>query len=696
MLQKYYMLCFARARASIVIGLASMVTCFSAYGSSSENLDNLFKALYQRRVDNAKRFLNSGDFLADDCEHIDENTGDTLLTLSLKKMKAGSGVKFIGDLLEKCNDINLKNRMGEHPLMVAAKNGAPQTIEMLAKRAHFSEYESKFSTTFIQTVINRVDRNRSQKSNKFNFEDFLLMLGDRQGLDFRTVKPLKYSNGTKSAKDLVAYVLLAKPTDGLLQHIRSEGYVSASYACELVEKNHLELFKTIAIDNSEQFKTIRCKQKKNTLLMEAISAKHSAFVDYLLDYELSPVNITNNDLKSALSIAYMTRNFNAVKKLISMGANPSELVKHKNGDGFVPVISRCILEQDHRMLDLLKVSKCLEPKLRGDIQRQQNDMRALVERSGNKPAEKHKDDPSNIELLEQIESMEDSFSSVYAGAVPSGIEDLMKFLKLPEETVKEFCPDHKQTVLFYGPTGTGKTTLAHAIAVDSGFRFFKLVPSRVASKFIGESEKNLGKIFERLSRFVNETDEKIVLFIDEIDSLLTSRGGKQSNVSDFNSKVAAVFLEYFGEGSHAEKKKFLRNIVLIGATNSKEEIPANVLGRFSYKVKMPNPSAEVRLEILKFHLGKLDSSRVKMSEEDLERVAFDLMEGFSARQITHIVSKAALKALIRFADQQNNQSEAYEDYDKVTINDIEAVLEEEAKHTPHDPRDNESYKHIYT
>ena len=237
------------------------------------------------------------------------------------------------------------------------------------------------------------------------------------------------------------------------------------------------------------------------------------------------------------------------------------------------------------------------------------------------------------------------FEEIYAGEVAEEIEEFRLFLNSDDDLIFEYDPSFKQTVLFHGPTGTGKTTLAYAIAAESGLPFFKLEANEIEDKYIGESERHLAQVFKDIYDYACKKESKVVLFIDEIDNLLSSRGREGGSTEAYHYKLVSVFLNYFGDNDHDElRKDFLKKIVLIGATNYPEKIPANVKSRFFIVSEIPKPDDRLRTSILAFQIGQINQKYVAIDEGELEDIARTECAGLNARQISDAVKKAARKA----------------------------------------------------
>ena len=143
-------------------------------------------------------------------------------------------------------------------------------------------------------------------------------------------------------------------------------------------------------------------------------------------------------------------------------------------------------------------------------------------------------------------------------------------------------------VLLFGPPGTGKTTIARAIATESQATFFNISASSLLSKWIGEAERLTRTLFD-----LAVVMQPSVIFIDEIDSLLTSRtgGGKESGQESGQRGLKTEFLVRM-EGVVTSKSD---RVVLVGATNLPQELDKAVIRRFTKRLHIPLPCVEARL-----------------------------------------------------------------------------------------------------
>ncbi|MCX6676988.1 MAG: ATP-binding protein [Methanothrix sp.] len=136
-------------------------------------------------------------------------------------------------------------------------------------------------------------------------------------------------------------------------------------------------------------------------------------------------------------------------------------------------------------------------------------------------------------------------------------------------------------VLFSGSSGTGKTMAAEALASEIGLDLYKIDLSSVVSKYIGETEKNLRRIFEEAE------ESNAILFFDEADALF----GKRSDVKDAHDRYANVEISYL-----LQKMEEHEGIVIL-ATNLSRNMDEAFLRRMQFVVEFPFPEEDYRLQI---------------------------------------------------------------------------------------------------
>jgi transitional endoplasmic reticulum ATPase len=181
-------------------------------------------------------------------------------------------------------------------------------------------------------------------------------------------------------------------------------------------------------------------------------------------------------------------------------------------------------------------------------------------------------------------------------------------------------------VLLYGPPGTGKTMLAKAIAKEIDATCFVVSPAQVMSKWVGEAEQNIRKLFDAA-----KAEPKSVIFIDEIEALVPRR---QSDSSTVMARVVPQILQEL-EGFDRQAD---RALLLIGATNKPWLLDEAILrpGRFDARVYIGLPDAPARFKLLEIHLG----SRPVAEDVDFGTLC-DRLEGYSGADIKSLVQQAA-------------------------------------------------------
>lgn len=184
-------------------------------------------------------------------------------------------------------------------------------------------------------------------------------------------------------------------------------------------------------------------------------------------------------------------------------------------------------------------------------------------------------------------------------------------------------------ILLYGPPGTGKTMLAKAVAAEIDAAFFTVRPSEIMSKWVGEAEQNIAKLFSAA-----RGHDRAVIFIDEVESLIPKRSHSGSTV--MQRVVPQILAEMEGFGK--EKSDPRKALLFIGATNEPWSLDYAVLrpGRFDERIYIPLPDLKARVEILALHLkGKPLAQDVALDE------LAKILEGYSGADIRRICEKAS-------------------------------------------------------
>jgi transitional endoplasmic reticulum ATPase len=184
--------------------------------------------------------------------------------------------------------------------------------------------------------------------------------------------------------------------------------------------------------------------------------------------------------------------------------------------------------------------------------------------------------------------------------------------------------------LLYGPPGTGKTLLAKATAREAEANFIATKSSDLLSKWYGESEQQIARLFAR-ARQVAPT----VIFIDELDSLVPARGGGLGEPQVTERVVNTILAEMDG-------LEELGSVVVIGATNRPNLIDPALLrpGRFDELIYVSVPDREGRRHILGIHTKAMPLA----DDVDLDDMAART-ERFTGADLEDLVRRAGLFAL---------------------------------------------------
>jgi AAA+ superfamily predicted ATPase len=213
------------------------------------------------------------------------------------------------------------------------------------------------------------------------------------------------------------------------------------------------------------------------------------------------------------------------------------------------------------------------------------------------------------------------------------VEDIKTWLDHNEPFMKEWGMDKKVKpgfrVLFYGPPGTGKTLTATLLGKQFNKDVYRIDLSQVVSKYIGETEKNLEKVF-------NKAEHKDwILFFDEADALF----GKRSNVSSAHDKYANQEVSYL-----LQRVEDFPGLIIL-ASNFKSNIDNAFIRRFNAIVPFFTPTAAERVQIWKTSVPP----KARLAEDvDLTGIA-DKYE-LTGSSIVNIIHYASLQTIARKSD----------------------------------------------
>jgi transitional endoplasmic reticulum ATPase len=197
-------------------------------------------------------------------------------------------------------------------------------------------------------------------------------------------------------------------------------------------------------------------------------------------------------------------------------------------------------------------------------------------------------------------------------------------------------------ILMHGPSGTGKTMLAKAVATESEANFISVKGPELLSKWIGESERGVREIFRRARQAA-----PCVVFFDEVDSIAPVRGMEGVNAGT-ERMVSQLLTEMDGIQE-------LTGVVIIAATNRLDMIDTALLrpGRFDKIVFVPKPDLGTRLKILEIYAKEKPIT----SEVNLQRIA-ELTDGFSGADMSAVANTAVSLVLHEYLQKYSTPEEA--------------------------------------
>jgi vacuolar protein-sorting-associated protein 4 len=221
----------------------------------------------------------------------------------------------------------------------------------------------------------------------------------------------------------------------------------------------------------------------------------------------------------------------------------------------------------------------------------------------------------------------------------AGLEGAKEALKeaviLPMRFPQLFTGNRKpwRGILLYGPPGTGKSYLAKAVATESDGTFFSVSSADLMSRWLGDSEKLVRNLFEMAREAHKEEGKPSIIFIDEIDSMCSTRSEGES---DATKRIKTEFLvQMQGVGNDDT------GVLVLAATNIPWGLDSAVRRRFERRIYIPLPDLAARAHMFRLHLGDTPN---EMTDADYWQLGKEA-DGYSGSDVNVVVRNAMMESV---------------------------------------------------
>ncbi|EPC5294655.1 ATP-binding protein [Campylobacter coli] len=390
-----------------------------------------------------------------------------------------------------------------------------------------------------------------------------------------------------------------------LSFIRSSTYSDELKAqIKLYEKHIKERLKKSKFYNilADIFKEYSLEYKEQIIFLALLKE----------EYTLSNENSVSREMNSLLSLV-----------------SENDLEKHKN---------KSLLQENAPLLNLIEYDEYLNAF--GDISKSFFITDEILQRIINFEPKQNKKikiesvlkDQDIFELIEPSIDINDII-------MPQNTKELLEnILKQQDKKVLERLnswgiksnKNIEAKIIFYGPAGTGKTMSALAMAKSMKKTVLSFDCSKILSKWVGESEQNVRKIFDTYKNIVQTCKQSPILLLNEADQFLSTRVESSSGSDKMHNQMQNIFLEQI--------ERF--NGVIIATTNFLESLDSAFSRRFDYKIEFKKPDFKDRLKIWEKFLPKK-----ALFEKDFDINILSNYE-LSGAQILMVVKNTALKVAV--------------------------------------------------
>ncbi|EAJ7529331.1 AAA family ATPase [Campylobacter jejuni subsp. doylei] len=321
----------------------------------------------------------------------------------------------------------------------------------------------------------------------------------------------------------------------------------------------------------------------------------------------------------------ISREMNSLLSLIS----ENDLERHKN---------KKLLQENAPLLNLIEYDEYLNAF--GDISKSFFIIDEILQRIINfEPKQSKKIKIESVLKDQDIFELIEPSADINDIIMPENTKELLEnILKQQDKKVLERLhswgiksnKNIEAKIIFYGPAGTGKTMSALAMAKSMKKSVLSFDCSKILSKWVGESEQNVRKIFDTYKNIVQTCKQSPILLLNEADQFLSTRVDGSSGSDKMHNQMQNIFLEQIERFSG----------VIIATTNFLESLDSAFSRRFDYKIEFKKPDFKDRLKIWEKFLPKK-----ALFEKDFDINILSNYE-LSGAQILMVVKNTALKVAV--------------------------------------------------
>lgn len=321
----------------------------------------------------------------------------------------------------------------------------------------------------------------------------------------------------------------------------------------------------------------------------------------------------------------ISREMNSLLSLIS----ENDLERHKN---------KKLLQENAPLLNLIEYDEYLNTF--GDISKSFFIIDEILQRIINfEPKQSKKIKIESVLKDQDIFELIEPSTDINDIIMPENTKELLEnILKQQDKKVLERLhswgiksnKNIEAKIIFYGPAGTGKTMSALAMAKSMKKSVLSFDCSKILSKWVGESEQNVRKIFDTYKNIVQTCKQSPILLLNEADQFLSTRVDGSSGSDKMHNQMQNIFLEQIERFSG----------VIIATTNFLESLDSAFSRRFDYKIEFKKPDFKDRLKIWEKFLPKK-----ALFEKDFDINILSNYE-LSGAQILMVVKNTALKVAV--------------------------------------------------